>query len=626
MIIYQKTCHDFCLDAFSEGARNIANIVADSMRVKGIGFSESSFESWKNSLPQMARVLMKASLPSDVDVSIEYKINQDRHRIDILIYGKDASDHKNVVIVELKQWSEVQPCSKPNFVHTYGGGGDSDYWHPSYQARNYAGIIENFNAYVQDNHVGMYSCSYLHNMREEYRPILDDEHLFPLVVTSPAFLESDEDKLASFIKKYVSKSCKEVLYEIDRSEIRPSPKLGDMLFRVLEGKEMFSLTDEQAIAVASIVEEARDSDEYGGRRTIVIKGKPGTGKSIVAINALGQLVKGNKEHRPINAAYFTQNAAPRLFYKKCLVSGDYRKAAIDALFKSPVCLAHASENEFGCILVDEAHRMYDWKGGIGVQKGVNLLEKAILAGKVVVFFIDEDQAVTTHDYVTIDRIKECAKRCHSKFIEGPTLFSEFRVLGGTDYIDFTRALLGYPNAGKMISYHPEQYDFKVFDSATELAQAIFQKNLEYKHCRLVAGYCYEWKSKSDYQNGPADIVLDQGNFKAKWNMNKNDYSWLYDDNSIADVGCIHTCQGLDMEYCGVIIGRDFRYENGEVVFDPSFNAKTDNSSGIRKCSDPELAKKLIRNTYEVLLTRGMRGTYVYCEDKGLRDHIKEIIK
>ena len=106
-------------------------------------------------------------------------------------------------------------------------------------------------------------------------------------------------------------------------------------------------------------------------------------------------------------------------------------------------------------------------------------------------------------------------------------------------------------------------------------------------------------------------------------MNKNDYSWLYDTKSFDDVGCIHTCQGLDMQYCGVIIGKDVRYENGEVIFDQTKMAKSDHTSGIRTCKDKELTKRLIRNTYNVLLTRGMRGTYIYCENEELRAYIKK---
>jgi hypothetical protein len=232
--------------------------------------------------------------------------------------------------------------------------------------------------------------------------------------------------------------------------------------------------------------------------------------------------------------------------------------------------------------------------------------------------------VTTHDYATIDRIREIADRCDSRVIDGPTLKTQFRVLGGTEYLEFIRTLLDYPGAGYYRNDFGD-YDLRIFDSACEMRDELRSMNDRYGDSRMVAGYTYEWITKNDYGSG-YDIVLDAGEFKAKWNMSKNDYSWLYDSDSFEDVGCIHTCQGLDMQYCGVIIGKDLRYEDGRLVFDQTRNAKTDMSSGIRSCKDRKQAETLIRNTYNVLLTRGMRGTFIYCEDEGLREHIRGMLR
>jgi hypothetical protein len=157
-----------------------------------------------------------------------------------------------------------------------------------------------------------------------------------------------------------------------------------------------------------------------------------------------------------------------------------------------------------------------------------------------------------------------------------------------------------------------------------MRDALREKNNQYGLSRMVAGYTFDWKTKYNYDAG-FDIILDNGDFQAKWNMNKKDYSWLYDDNSFENIGSIHTCQGLDLEYCGVILGKDIRFENGKIIFDQTKIAKSDNSSGIRTCKDKDKAESLIRNTYNVLLTRGIRGTYIYCEDIGLKEHIRSLI-
>lgn len=625
MIVYEGSCGDFIHQSLFSGDKpTIGEIILDRFNNLHIGNSSQEFKSWNNSLPAFAKVLQNSSVPRDSDIGIEYNIRGNRQRIDAMICGTDEKGEETAVIVELKQWSTAYRTDKPFFIRTVGGNGADDYWHPSYQAANYAGMIENFYAYVQETPVKFKSCSYLHNMDRPNSTILGDVRLYPQVEQSPIFLKGDERKLADFISKFIKGPCKDLLYRIDHSEIRPSPKLSDMLREALNGNDFFSYSYEQADAVSSIVQIVRDSARYGEKRTIIIRGGPGTGKSIVAINVLGQLISPQTGEQSLNAAYFTSNRAPRDLYMKKLIEEDYTKSSISNLFKSPRSLADFSYNSMSCSLFDEAHRMYDWKGGTGLKREINLVEKCINASKVSVFFIDEDQAVTVHDYATIEKIRAIADKCNSKVIFGPELKTQFRVLGGSDYLEFTRYLLGYNNA-ELPKRELTDYDLRIFDRASEMREELRKMNKKYKDSRMVAGYTYEWITKKDYDNG-FDIVLDEGLFKAKWNMDKKDYSWLYDDKSFEDVGCIHTCQGLDMQYCGVIIGKDLRYKDGKLIYDPSQLAKTDRSSGIRTCKDPKKAKSLIRNTYNVLLTRGMRGTFIYCEDEGLKEYVKQLVE
>jgi DUF2075 family protein len=622
MIIYEGSCKEFVEQSLSSEVE-IGELILERFTDLHIGQGASEVSSWNHSLPSLAHVLKISEVPPDSDIGIEYNIRGNRHRIDAMVCGKDGDGIESAVVVELKQWSTADRTNKPYFVHTIGGAGEDDYWHPSYQAANYVGMIENFYAYVQDTPVRFKSCSYLHNMDGANIALLGDVSIYPQVRDSPVFLKGDEKNLADFISHFIKSSCKDLLYRIDHSSIKPSPKLSDMLRDALQGKEFFSYSDEQADAVSTIVQIARDSAKYGEKRTVIVRGRPGTGKSIVAINVLGQLVAPQNGEEPLNSAYFTCNSAPRQLYKEKLIDNDYRKNAISNLFKNPLALKNSPSNAMACSLFDEAHRMFEWRGGKGLKKGVNLMERCINASKVSVFFIDEDQAVTIYDYANIARIKEISERCGSKVVEGPVLKTQFRVLGGSDYLEFIRSLLGYPDADPHGTDFGD-YDFRVFDSACDMRNELKKMNDQYGDSRMVAGYTYEWITKKD-RNAGYDIVLDDGDFKARWNMSKQDYSWLYDEGSFEDVGCIHTCQGLDMQYCGVIIGKDLRYEDEKLLFDKTAIAKSDQSSGIRRC-DPEKAKVLIRNTYNVLLTRGMRGTFVYCEDKKLREAIMDALR
>lgn len=638
MIIYRENIATFisqCLNGSS--ALNIGSIISEQMRLHGIGyFGESQVKAWNASLPEMAKVLQESDVDRDVDVAVEYKLVQSRDRIDFLICGDDDAGRENVVVVELKQWSQARPTNKQYFVNTYGGGGEGDYWHPSYQAYNYAQILVNFNEYVRDKKVRLPSCSYLHNMAEGNSVLLDDKKKYPLIEDAPVFYRGQSKRLGAYIERFIRKPNKHLLYLIEDSRIVPSKYLAKMLADAIKGNPFFSYDESQATSVAQIVETAVDSAKYGGKRTIIIKGGAGTGKSVVAVNALGQLINNREAGRRLRAVYVTANAAPRTLYTEELVRGDYTKGVIKELFKYPTVFCHSGEDEFDCSLIDEAHRIFDFKGGVGITKGTHVLDEIIRASRVSVFFLDADQAVTTADFATIERIREAAERLHSKVIEGTELElkTQFRVTGGEMYMSFIKSFLGYNR--EISRYHPDKYEFRVFDKATDMRNAILEKDDLYNQghtvsgkCRMVAGYTYEWVSKGKYRDGfDYDIVLDDGEFEAKWNLRCNevgtDYSWLNDPDSAMEVGCIHTCQGLDMNYCGVIIGRDLQYRNGKLLYCKEQIAKSDKNSGIRKADD-ETAAKLIRNTYYVLLTRGMLGTYVYCEDEGLREYLKGML-
>ncbi len=639
MIVYRENVENFISACDSgAGSTDIAEEISDKMRFCGISyFDESQVKAWNASLPEMAKVLELANIDSNIDVAIEYKPVQSRDRIDFLVCGDDDYGRKNVVVVELKQWSSVRDTSKPDHVFTFGGHGEGNYWHPSYQAYNYAQILYNFNEYVRNENVGIPACSYLHNMPEGNSVLLDNTKKYPLVQESPVFYKGQAKKLGQYITHYVQKANNKILDEIEHSNIVPSAYLADMLSDAINGNPFFSYDEAQANSIAEIVETAIDSAKYGGKRTIIIKGGAGSGKSVVAINALGQLINNTESGKRINAVYASSTAAPRRLYGEELHRGDFTKKSISNLFKYPTVFCHCGDDKYDCTLVDEAHRVFDFKGGVGIKSGTHVLDDIIRASKVSVFFIDADQAVTTYDFADVSRIKDAAERMHSKVIEGKDLelTSQFRVTGGETYISFIKSLLGYNDDVRV--YKPEKYDFRVFDSAKEMADAIKEKDSLYNDglkvsgkCRLVAGYTYEWNSKNQFRDGPDyDIVLDSGDFKAKWNLQcnevGNDYSWLNDPLSVNEVGCIHTCQGLDLNYCGVIIGTDLQYIDGKLSFHKENIAKSDRTSGIRTAPD-DLAEKLIRNTYHVLLTRGMLGTYVYCEDVGLREYIKSMLK
>ena len=224
------------------------------------------------------------------------------------------------------------------------------------------------------------------------------------------------------------------------------------------------------------------------------------------------------------------------------IAADYRTA-----------LQKIEDYDYDCILLDEAHRAFQWKFGQGIKRDIDMIDKVFYASRINVFFIDEDQIVTKNDYLTIERIKEYAKKYNSEIIETEELclYSQFRCLGGNYYIDFIDSLLGYCDS--VSKYNNPNYEFKVFDSACSLWEAIKEKQTHFVKTRLLAGYTHNWLSKDD--DSLFDFILDDGNFKMKWNK-KVDWSYINDPEQEDRVGCIHTIQGVDMDYAGVIIGKD----------------------------------------------------------------------
>lgn len=249
------------------------------------------------------------------------------------------------------------------------------------------------------------------------------------------------------------------------------------------------------------------------------------------------------------------------------------------------------------------------------SKGFNQVKEIIDAAKCSIFFIDEDQKVTFKDIGTKDEIKRWAHEAGANITE-LELASQFRCNGSDGYLAWLDNILDIrPTTNTSLS--EIDYDFRVIDSPSELHSLIMERNKKNNKARLVAGYTWDWISKKN--SNLYDIEI--GDYRARWNLNDDGQTWIIMPNSVKEVGCIHTCQGLELDYVGVIIGPDLIIRDGRVLTDGLQRAKTDKSlSGFKGMlkTDAEkaerLADKIIKNTYRTLMTRGMKGCYIYCTD------------
>lgn len=618
MIVYQGLIKDFHQDVING---IIADRIEDGFKKHGYYHNNpAEHRSFVNSLPQLDGVFDSSfGVNQDLTVAIEFQIPLTAKRIDFIICGKDENDNKNAVIIELKQWEDIKLTNKKDLVITYVAKAYREEPHPSYQAYSYAKTIENFNETVQKNNISLYPCAFLHNFKESNREKIENDRYKEIIEEAPIFLQRDRKKLADFIKKYVSKpDGGKVLYDIERGKIKPSISLQDELYKMMKGNDSFNLLDEQKVAYETILEIIRENINDNLKHTLIVQGGPGTGKSVIAIKLLSALIKEG-----LNTIYTSKNQAPREVYFKKLANNDYRKSYLHNLFKGSGTFVNSNENDFDCILADEAHRLMRFSGLYG-NMGENQIKEIIHASKVSVFFIDEDQRVTSKDIGSIEEIEYWAEKLHSKIHIGENLklTSQFRCNGSDVYLAFLDNLLQIrPTANR--TFEIDDYDIKVFDNPKVMMDELRVKNKVNNKSRMLAGYCYNWTSKKEAS--AYDIIIGD-DFKAQRNFS-NTSTWAIDENSFDQVGCIHTCQGLEFDYVGVIIGKDLIYRNGKVLANPSARAKSDQSlKGFKNDSNHQTdCEIIIKNTYRTLLTRGQKGCYIFCEDKALSEHIKSIL-
>lgn len=616
MIVYSSTKKDFITDVMSNQIEK--TILASFVREMGHSTGRSEVASWRNSMMYMNNIISDPDIPDDVGVAIEYKIPQTSKRIDFILTGTNAEDKKTAILIELKQWSDgVSLSQKDGIVDTKFYGEVS---HPSYQVWSYATLLEDYNANVQDNGISLKPCAYLHNydrVHADRDPILENEFYKEYTDKAPIFLRPDVFKLQAFIKKFVKHGDKgELLYEIENGKIRPSKALADSLASMLQGNHEFILIDDQKLVYETALQLAKESTE-NNKNVLIVEGGPGTGKSVVAINLLTELT-----NRRDVTQYVTRNSAPRMVYKAKL-AGTFSKTRIENLFTGSGSFHDIAPNTFDSLIVDEAQRL-NAKSGMFNHLGENQIKELIDASKCTIFFIDEDQRVTLKDIGEVSEIKKWAEHFGAK-VHVMELASQFRCNGSDGYLSWLDNVLQIRETANE-SLEDIGYDFQVMDNPRLIHDEIMQKNKSNNKARMLAGYCWKWVSKKS--PGLKDIVI--GDYEATWNLDQHGQAWIIHPDSVNEVGCVHTSQGLELEHAGVIIGPDLIVRDGKIITDATKRASTDKSvHGYKKMfeEDPikakEMADMIIKNTYRTLMTRGMKGCYIYCTDPETQEYFKK---
>lgn len=619
MIVYEGLKTDF-LHSVEQDAIAI-EIERNIIEKMGRHVSMNEFRSWENSLGYMYKVLNDTEIPDDSGVAIEYNIPQTAKRIDFMISGYNESQVASTVVIELKQWDKIDPVEGVDaLVETYIGGAVRRVVHPSYQVWSYAQLIKDYNIEVQDNNIELHPCVCMHNyLRKDEDPIDASQYEY-YYEEAPVYTKGQLQNLREFIHRSIKTGDKkQTLYSIDNGKIRPSKSLQDSISSMLKGNDEFIMIDEQKVVYEEIVRLSEQCQKDNRKRTIIVKGGPGTGKSVVAINLLAELT-----NRDQMVQYVSKNSAPREVYKVKLKGDNVKASSIDNMFKGSGSYVDLGENVIQTILADEAHRLNE-KSGMFHNEGENQIKEIIHAANCSVFFIDESQKVTMYDIGSVDEIKKHAEAENSEVIE-MELLSQFRCNGSNGYLAWLDDVL---EIRETANYDLEGIDFDVrlMDSPNEVRALVEQKNKIDNKARMLAGYCWEWIKEGKKDTNVYDIEIGD-DFGMSWNLEVGD-PFAVSETSVKEVGCIHTSQGLEFDYVGVIIGEDLRYEDDKIVTDFNKRAKSDQSlRGIKKVykENPEAAlekaDELIKNTYRTLLSRGMKGCYIYCVDEALGKYLK----
>jgi len=614
MLIYQNNTKKFVEDVRNNAITDVMSSNFSARWNRNPGHRE--LVSWQNSLSRVRDLVEVAGL-SDNMIALEYEVPYNQSRIDCLLFGCGGNNSENIVLIELKQWSDVKALAdEGNFVETFIGGAEQVVPHPSQQVMGYHNYLKGFIAEFENKpELVLFSCAYCHNYKRDWGTGLHAPIYTKIIEDFPIYTKEDVKPLAAKLKELLQAGKGfEIFNRFMQSPLKPSKKLLENVAKVIKNEVVFSLLNEQLVAKNLISSKVWKSQKKKTKSVVIVHGGPGTGKSLIAINVLAEAAqKGQQVFYGCKSKPFTEGLRELVGSDGAmLISNLYRFVP-----------SKVKENQLDLVLIDEAHR---------IEKNSNhqftraedrtdmpQVEQLIRCAKTSVFFIDDKQNVRSQEIGHSGLIVEFAKKYKCDLSE-VTLHTQYRCMGSNNYLLWLESVLGYQNDQRMLSKN-EVFDFQIFDSPQKLyGELAMHEAKKANSARIVAGFCWPWSKTLD---ADGQLVKDVkiGGFAMPWETHGQItrppkgyvkwYEWAYRAEGFKQVGCIYTAQGFEFDYVGVIIGDDLKFDaeskkligNIEATKDPTLRKSKDNF---------ELH---VKNIYRTLLTRGMRGCYVYFTNK-----------
>jgi ATP:corrinoid adenosyltransferase len=589
--------------------------------VHGYRPSPSEVRSWQRSIPALTAALNDAGL-GEVEVMLEYALPLNSKRADAVLAGvHPVTGEPSYVVVELKQWSQAEPdeedpalCRVDAYAHPV--------LNPVEQVRRYCEYLVNFNGAVAEHPRRVSGAAFLHNATEfgvgGLRAIECDER--GLLFTGDgrgAFLDHLRARLSD--KRPGAAAADELL----AGKTVPSKQLMAVAAQEVREREQFVLLDEQQVAYRMVLNAVRRAKRSDHKEVVIVTGGPGTGKSVIALSLLGELYR-----QGVSALHATGSQS---FTKTMRKVAGSRKREVQELFKYFNSFMTAEKNSLDVVICDEAHRIRETSANrytpAAHRTGRRQIDELLDVAKVPVFLLDEHQVVRPGETGRVDDIKAAAARrgltCHVVALD-----SQFRCGGSDGYLRWVVRLLGLEPGGPVVWDPDDRMQLVIAESPQEMESFLADRRGQGYGARMSAGYCWPWSPEpKPGEPLPADVRI--GDWARPWNL-RGERSvsgappsalWATDPAGFGQIGCVYTAQGFEYDWSGVIIGPDLVWRGDRWVTD-----RTASKDPVFKRSTPDAdVDRLIRNTYKVLLTRGMVGTVVYSTDAETQSRLRELV-
>jgi hypothetical protein len=600
--------------------KTLSNRLAEQMYFQnGNRPSESEKRSWENSLRELSSLLVDANL-GNLNVLVEFQLPYSSKRIDAVLVGSHPKSQKPVLIaIELKQWTDVTNYEGETEVVKVAAYGNSPILHPSLQVKKYCEYLLDFNRFASHDSTQVFGVAYLHNWLNPRNQIID---AIPPSETSMLFLGSERGEFAKFLVDRISEAHSESnTDDFLKAKIAPTKQLLALAADEIRNREQFNLLDEQQVAFSLVMKAVRDAESANTKTAVIITGGPGSGKSVIALSLLGDLSRRGK-----TCLHATGSRAFRNSLRK--IAGA-RAPQVQKMFSYFNSFMTTDANSLDVVICDEAHRIRETSANrytkAELRTGKPQLHELLSVARVPVFLLDSNQVVRKGETGTPEYIEQEAHNLGLHTIR-VDLDGQFRCGGSRLYENWISGLLQLNGNSAFPWEMDSNFHVEIVRSPQEMEEKLRLKNQEGYKARITAGYCWTWNDPKSDGTLPNDVVIED--WAKPWNV-KSDRGvggylsgelWAIDPKGFDQIGCVYTVQGFEYDWNGVIMGPDLVWRNDRWVAIPA-GSKDPAMRGI----DLSNYERLIKNTYKVLFTRGLMGTYLYSTDPETQTFLSKLI-